>query len=121
MGRFVVKVAPTRDLYMEWTTVAEGPTYVGTRTQMATHLAADGTRSNGLVQQILARASTQGTSSSIGAGGWNDIGMIYAQQGWLHPAQFEALADRFAAAGRGEYEYLDLLELFDDDTEEVAQ
>ena len=41
MSRIVMKEAPDVDYYVEWTSIAEGWTFAGTRADMLTHLSSD--------------------------------------------------------------------------------
>lgn len=38
MGRIVIKAAPDRDLYVDWSTIVEAPAFIGTRTEMLAYL-----------------------------------------------------------------------------------
>lgn len=88
---FVVKAAPEVDLYMEWSSVADGPTYVGNRVQMLTYLRRmDLGRCADTPESRLARADADGTCTRHGpdgVGSWYDSGMVVANR-WLSRDKF---------------------------------
>lgn len=95
MPRFIMKVAPDRDAYIEWSTVVDAPVSIGTR---AAYAAEHG-------EERLARTDTQGTSAAYSDklppteqdGGWDDWGQIYMQRGKLRRARFGDVFDLLAA------------------------
>lgn len=126
MGKQIIKIAPDRDLYVEWSSVVEAPTAWGTRAEMAAWLqepkqgygqitiaAADA------VEDRLARADRTGSSGYPPFGcTWDDWGEIYMQQGKLPRSRFGALIDRYAAhpdIRHSTPDVRDLLDPFDDD------
>lgn len=92
MPTYIIKVHPDRDAYMEWSTIVDAPTSIGTR---ADYLAEnDETR--------LARTDLQGTSARHWKRqpprrqfcGWDDTeGPIYMQRGYLPRAHFADVYD----------------------------
>ena len=123
MGSQIIKVSRERDLYMQWSSVVDAPTALGTRNDMVTYLdetsdirweekrAAD-------IAERLNRADETGTSSRFVpfAVGWNDKGLIFQQRGWLPRGQFEAFADRVRAnesISLDKIDFSDLLEPFE--------
>ena len=95
MPQFIIKVDPKRDAYIEWSTVVDAPVSIGTR---AYYAARDG-------DERLQRADMAGTTARYfdwlphaqQAGGWDDYGLIYGQDGsrgmWLPRARFGDLYD----------------------------
>lgn len=123
MGRQIIKIAPDRDLYMEWSSVVEAPTFFGTRAEMAAYLAEPNAGYHetaiahpAAVEERLARADLTGSSGCPPFGcGWDDHGEIYQQKGYLPRSRFGEFADRFLACpGDIEPDVTDLLEPFDD-------
>lgn len=123
MGSQIIKVSPDRDLYMEWSSIVEAPTFFGTRAETAVYLAEpkQGLHETTIahedaVEQRLARADLTGSSAYSPLGcDWDDHGEIYQQQGYLPRARFGEFADRFLAAGEdAEPDVSDLLEPFED-------
>jgi hypothetical protein len=88
---FIVKAAPDVDLYMEWSLVADGPTYVGNRVQMLSYLGrTDPGRLADTPESRLNRADADGTSTRHGpdgVGSWRDSGMVVANR-WLSRDKF---------------------------------
>lgn len=69
MSSYILKADPGRDLYTVW---ADGPEHVGTRTNVAAHLAARmgytvNDHSADDIEARLARADTTGTSAALSA------------------------------------------------------
>jgi hypothetical protein len=90
---FIVKAAPDVDLYMEWSLVADGPTYVGNRVQMLSYLGrTDPGRLADTPESRLNRADADGTSTRHGpdgVGSWDDSGLVVmGQRGWLPRERF---------------------------------
>jgi hypothetical protein len=119
MGKQIIKAAPNRDLYMEWSSDVEAPTFLGTRADIAAYLAEPkrGLRETVIadpdaIEQRLQRADLTGSSGYPPFGcDWDDHGEIYKQQGYLPRAKFGEFADRYLAAGEdGEPDITDLLE-----------
>lgn len=91
MPRFLMKVAPDRDAYVEWSTVVEAPTAIGSRAAFVAELG----------EERLAWTDAQGTSAqwfewlppTQQDGGWDDRGQIYQQRGFLPRARLADLYD----------------------------
>lgn len=123
----IVKATREEDLYVEWSSIVDGPTFVGTRAQTAAYLAA--TAPAGPAdppQDRLARADASGTSAKpaadagpgeVATGAWEDTGFIAARAvadgvdvddrfGWLPRARLAAFA---RAAARDDDQAADAL------------
>ena len=97
MPRFIIKCAPDADLYMEWSTIVESPTWIGKREELEAYLlqsaARDGSEDE-VVRERITRADTFGTSAlyprpnATADGGWDDDGQIVEQQWWLPRSKF---------------------------------
>jgi hypothetical protein len=112
MGSCIIKASPQEDLYLEWSTVVEAPTAVGTRKQMAEYLRVNGSRDP---ESRLARADSRGSSAwDIDLGGWRDEYLIYQQQGLLPRDRLAEAARRLLADERASL--TDLLLPFDDES-----
>jgi hypothetical protein len=114
MGYEIIKVARDVDLYMEWSSIVDAPTFVGTRAETLAYLTrqADPTlRDEYQPPARLARADRTGTSAFAMGSDWNDTGHIYEQRGFLPRARFEAFAR--AAAADDESAMLALLDPLD--------
>lgn len=95
MPTYIVKPNPDRDLYVEWSTVVENLTGVGTRAQI------------GGAEDRMARADETGSSAAGGMKGyrgWDDGQFLVtnterrdAHFFWLLRADLEAYADAYAA------------------------
>lgn len=84
MGKFLIKCDPAVDLYIEWSTVVDAPTAVGTREQMykryTTSIRRELLMTEDEAEDLLHRATAFGTSSQIGGdGSWSDDGLLYMQ------------------------------------------
>lgn len=95
MGRPVIKAAPDVDLYMEWSSIAEMPRFVGNREDMLLNLHAEfDPQVSDLPEVRLQRADDTGTSSKLevsghpAEGAWDDHGLIVGQKGWLPRSKF---------------------------------
>lgn len=90
-GGVIVKASREEDLYVHWSTIAEGPLWVGTRAQAAKY---------GYDEDRLARAEATGTSAQHewAEGGWDDDPCFIAEQAGLVP---RALVGAYAQAVLG--------------------
>ena len=86
MPRFILKCDPDIDMYLEWSTVVDAPTAVGTRAQFETLLS---TPRHGWffdkeeeIKKRLDRTDIAGTST-LNDGDWKDKGFIYKGQAWI--------------------------------------
>lgn len=123
MGKQIIKATPGRDLYIEWSSVVEAPTFIGTRAEVAAYLmrafrGAEADRLDfeaGQVEKRLARADQDGSSGLPPFDcNWDSNGEIYMQQGWLRRDKMEALAEAYLANPH-EPAVDALLEPFEDD------
>lgn len=116
MGYEIIKVARDVDLYMEWSSIVEAPTFVGNRAETLAYLTRQSDprlRDEYQPPARLARADKTGTSAFEMGCGWDDSGHIYQQQGVLPRARFEAFA---RAAVADDIATMDaLLDPFEDD------
>ena len=132
MARFIMKASPTDDLYCEWSSIVEAPTWIGTRSELIAYLSEhrfEGDRCQAHAPEEaearIARVDQTGTSVRfrIGPhieGSWDDEGIIYQQQGMLPRSRLTAFLRRFIGASDGEPEWCedpdvsDLLDPFED-------
>ncbi len=83
MGAQIVKCARDVDLYLEWSSVTESPTAVGTRAEMAGYLDSDLRHSFGYAERTLAVADEYGTSARHLGCTWTRDGLRYRNSGLL--------------------------------------
>lgn len=123
MGRYVIKAARDQDLYMEWSTIVEAPTAIGTRSEILTHLQSS-PRAADHPEVRVTRADLTGTSalrdpeSSYSGpldGAWDDEGLIVEQRGWLPRDRFAEFLTAYVMAPERAYA---LLDPFEDEEEE---
>lgn len=123
MGSQIIKVTPDRDLYMEWSSVVEAPTFIGTRAELAAYLAEPKVHYRQTtidhpeaIEERLARADETGSSGYRPFGcTWDDAsGEIYQQRGHLRRDRFAEFCDRILAAQDFDLDFSDLLEPFED-------
>jgi hypothetical protein len=117
MGYEIIKCARDVDLYIEWSSIVESPTAVGTRAEMLGHLTSrqDHTSSNP-PEARLRRADERGTSMLDSTGhDWDSYGAIYEQRGFLRRHTFTDFA-RAVLAEADESTLLSMLEPFEDET-----
>jgi hypothetical protein len=105
MPRVIIKVHQDQNLYVEWSSIAEGPCTWGNRTEMI---------ANGVTPQRLDRADLNGASSlSDGQGSgpwwWGDDDFIYQQEGIVTRTKLPELLYRL---GNNNRDVADLLEPF---------
>lgn len=114
MHHVIIKAAKDRDLYMEWSSVAEGPIAIYTSRQaLIEHLKKDHTEEE--IAERLARTDEHGTSAlPFGQGyrfaGWNDESIIVEQRGMLPRSRFTEFMEANILGNTG----YDLLEPFED-------
>jgi hypothetical protein len=108
MPSYVLKADPTRDLYVEWSTIVDDATFVGTRDEMLTYLRSE--RPSGGIhapEARLHRAGETGTSCMWKVAGyprlgaWDDPRLLVAQYGYLRRsdlALYAMLVDNEQAA-----------------------
>ncbi len=83
MGFQIVKCAPDVDLYVEWSSVTESPTWVGTRDEVHAYLASDPSRSPGYADRVLSLLDEYGTSAPRLGCTWTNEGERYRNGGRL--------------------------------------
>jgi hypothetical protein len=121
MGTQIIKVAPGLDLYLEWSSVVDAPTAIGTRAEMAEHL---NTPRRGQfwmteeqVERLLRRADETGSSAYLPLGCTWGKSIMYQQDGTLsraHLAKYAArLLDDIDAEPTGLLEPFEALETED--------
>jgi hypothetical protein len=92
--RPIYKCSPETDLYMEWSTVSEGPTFIGSRQEMIEYLNSE-SRWPGEAEERLVRTDATGSSWRFPEG---DTGLVYLQIGWLPRERYLEFA-RLVQAG----------------------
>jgi hypothetical protein len=100
----LVKTAPDRDLYIQWSTVCDMPGGVFSRETALKY---------GFPRSKVDHADTHGSSSRIGDGAWDDKGFVAEQRGWLRRDRLGDYAVEYLHGDR-EAAYA-LLEPFEDD------
>jgi len=104
----LVKTAPDKDLYVQWSTVCDMPGGVFSRETALEY---------GFPRSKVDHADEHGSSSRLGDGAWDDKGWVAEQRGWLRRDRIGEYAveylhgDRTAAYA--------LLEPFDDEPADV--
>jgi hypothetical protein len=126
VGRCVIKAAKDRDLYCEWSSIVEAPTFIGTRAEITEYLARKSTAA--LTEQRLARADDCGTSllgmveygdvdPSDLDGAWGDTGLIVEQRGFLRRDRMAAFLEAYAVDDVDTA--YGLLDPFEDDEDDI--
>ena len=92
MPSLIVKAAPDQDLYCEWSTIVDAPTFIGTRSEILDYIHAhQDSKPHAPAWERLERADEAGTSARYGklpyAGSWDDAGFVVEQRGWLPRAK----------------------------------
>jgi len=100
----LVKAAPDKDLYVQWSTVCDMPGGVFSRESALAY---------GFPPSRLDHADKHGSSSRLGDGAWDDKGWVAEQRGWLRRDRIGEYAVEYLHGDR-EAAYA-LLEPFDDD------
>lgn len=115
MGRQIIKVDRDRDLYMEWSSIVEAPTWFGNRVELFAYLTEPVRGNHDEVETRIKRADETGSSGFRPFGcTWDDDGEIYEQRGMLPRARMLAFAERWLAQPESAApDVTDLLELFD--------
>lgn len=85
----IIKPTPDDDRYVLWSSVAEGPVFVGTRADMLDHLGPGPT--DNPTERRLKRADLAGTSRVDGEYGWGDF-VIFEQRGIVDCSKLGELA-----------------------------
>lgn len=99
MGKPIIRADREHDLYVEWSSIVEAPTFIGTRAEMLRYLTPRSDpnepglnlgRRHTDPEARLRRADETGTSSLPDPeydgppfGSWDDKGFIVEQKGWL--------------------------------------
>jgi len=99
MGKQIIKVAPDEDLYVEWSSVVDAPTRVGTRAEFVAYLneprRGEVWETEESIERAMQRADDTGTSAYRPFGvTWGDEGPMYQQQGIVPRAQLAEYARR---------------------------
>ena len=102
----LVKADKDRDLYVQWSTVADGPKGVFSRVTALAY---------GFPRSKVDYADAHGSSSHYGDGAWDDKGWVADQRGWLPRHLIGDYATAYLQGDR-EAAYA-LLEPFEDETE----
>lgn len=105
----LVKAAPDKDLYVQWSTVCDMPGGVFSRETALEY---------GFPRSKVDHADKHGSSSRIGDGAWDDKGWVAEQRGWLRRDRIGDYAIEYLTGDR-EAAYA-LLEPFDDEPAPVA-
>lgn len=116
MGRYIIKAARDRDLYMEWSEHVDAPTFIGNRAETLAYLNVTSRMTDG-PEGRLRRADEVGTSALRDplspnwahplTGEWSDTGFIVQQRGWLPRDRFSAFLDAYLVDQRKAYALLD--------------
>jgi hypothetical protein len=99
MGKQIIKVAPDTDLYVEWDSVVDAPTRIGTRAEFVAELnqprRGEHWPTEAEVEARLRRADETGSSGWPPFGcTWDRDGLMYQQQGTLPRARLGEFARR---------------------------
>lgn len=116
MGSVIVKATPDADLYIEWSTIVEAPTFIGTRAETLEYLGLPSPSVSDTPEERLARADETGTSAKgdyAWFGSWTYDGFVVEQRGVLPRSRLSAFAVLYADDDPA---WLDLLEPFDAET-----
>jgi hypothetical protein len=118
MGSQIIKVSPDQDLYLEWSSVVDAPTRVGTRAEFTAYLneprRGETWMTAAQIEQRLWLADETGSSAYRPFGiSWDHRGSMYQQQGILPRARLAEYAQRLLVDIDAEPG--DLLEPFDDE------
>lgn len=117
MGRFLIKCDKAVDLYIEWSSIVDAPTAIGTRAQFEKMLNTPkrgsfwGTEEE--TKARLDRVDKYGSSDRLGLGAWDDNGLIYKQEGFLPRRNFLEYGKRLVEDA--DAKPMGLLEPFEDD------
>jgi hypothetical protein len=113
MATQLIKVAPDRDLYVEWDMVGSEPVWIGNRAHTKDYLLDASAHSHKYTdtdaEQRLHRADKRGTSAYGYGCDWEAGGIIYHQQ-FLPRRNIAILADRLLAAPGWDVDFEDLVE-----------
>jgi hypothetical protein len=127
MGRFIIEADPDVDLYCEWSSIVEAPTWIGSRSELVGYLAEHSFDGSGDckamrpedIEERLARVDETGTSIAFrigphAEGSWGDTGLIYQQQGVLPRNRLAEFLQRFLDNRPADVDVSDLLDPFED-------
>lgn len=116
MPSYVIKCDRDSDRYVYWSTIVEAPHMHGTREQVARYLLFfDANGSSAAVEQRMARADRNGTSSLDRFYDWDDSSLIMEQRGLLPRERlWEFCEIYFSDDPDRQDKWLDLLEPFED-------
>lgn len=122
MGRFIFKADRDCDLFVEWSTIVEAPTFIGPRAEILDYLTGRADVDQGDPPEVrIRRAEETGTSALRDPmapgytgpldGAWDDAGEVVEQRGWLPRARMAEFLDAYLLDPEKAYA---LLEPFDD-------
>jgi hypothetical protein len=94
----IVKCARDEDLYLEWSSVTETPTCVGTRAEMHAYLTSNPSRPPGYADRVLALVDEHGTSAPHLGCTWTSEGERYQNGGRLPRERMAECARRLLDA-----------------------
>lgn len=119
MPRYIVKVNPDEDLYVEWSTVVDGPIVWGTRDEITEYLIDSSEKKREYatpeVADRMRRADEYGSSALQGDFQWGDDFIMYQQKGWMPRKRLLAFLYSYDETTQSFNE--GLLEPFEDDDE----
>jgi hypothetical protein len=99
MPRYLVKVTPDEDLYVEWSTIVDAPTAWGTREEMFEYLLRWDQKKEEYarpeIEERFARADEYGTSSLHRDYDWDDDEFMYLQSGLVPRARLAEFLHSF--------------------------
>ncbi|RSM68687.1 hypothetical protein DL991_41190 [Amycolatopsis sp. WAC 01375] len=118
MGQFIIKAAPDRDLYMEWDTGVDAPTFIGSRAEIVAYLQeATGRGPSDTPEARVRRADETGTSAKPSPwapgytgpleGAWDDTGFIVEGWKWLPRDRLATFLDTYLRTEQMPYALLD--------------
>jgi hypothetical protein len=102
----LVKAAPDKDLYVQWSTVCDMPGGVFSRETALEY---------GFPRSKVDHADEHGSSSRLGDGAWDDKGWVAEQRGWLKRDRIGDYAVEYLTGDQ--QAAFDLLEPFEGETE----
>lgn len=117
MGIYVIKAARDRDLYMEWDSRVDAPTFIGTRAEIVAYLESSGGRGpSDAAETWVRRADETGTSRKRDPlsrytgpldGAWDDTGFVVEGQMWLPRERIAEFLDAYLREERMPYALLE--------------
>jgi hypothetical protein len=131
VGRYIIKTAPDEDLYMEWSSFVDAPTFVGNRKELAEYLAEPkvGYQQTTIdhpdaVEERLQWTDMTGSSMRIPGDGWDSSGLVVQRRNavewegygfrWLPRAKYSEYARRVEEAWNSEVKYCDMTDILEE-------